>query len=103
MDNSQNPIRGGNQSGGGRIDEAWYNRDRFALMPPDEKRQFVYTYQPPREDQIPKFIVVQKALLEAAKVVEENCPSCADRSHALRLLRDVRMWANAAIALDGVV
>lgn len=98
MDNSQNPL-----------DEAFApateptTRQKFAAMTPDQQRDFVLTYQPPREDQIPKFVAVRNGIEAAYKAVEENCPPCADRSHTLRLLRDARMWANAAIALDGVV
>ena len=102
MDNSQNPVDW-DAKAKEQLNPVEQTHDAFKQMSRADQLKFIYTYQPPREDQIPKFIAVQAALLEAAKVVEENCPPCADRSHTLRLLRDARMWANAAIALDGVV
>ncbi len=33
----------------------------------------------------------------------ENVPAGADRTHALRLIRDAVMWGNKAIALEGIV
>lgn len=103
MDNSQNPI---NQSEADCVEQEpiWSANQRlFKAMTAEQKQDFIFTYQQPREDQIPKFVAVRDALLNAANVVEANCPPCADRSHTLRLLRDARMWADAAIALDGVV
>lgn len=60
-----------------------------------------FTYQTPTEDMQPKFKVVSEALKNAAKVILENVPECADRSVALRKLREARMDANAAISLKG--
>jgi hypothetical protein len=104
MDNSQNPINGipDNNAEEGVI-EIERNRLAFAMMDENSKRDFILTYQQPRQDQIPKFMAIRVAIEAAYKAVEDNCPPCADRSHTLRLLRDARMWANAAIALDGVV
>jgi hypothetical protein len=63
----------------------------------------VFTYQKPREDQIPKFDAVRAAAVAFAKAILDNCPGCADTSAALRMVRDARMTANAAIALDGAI
>ncbi len=63
----------------------------------------VFTYQKPREDQIPKFDAIRSAAVALARAILDNCPPCADTSAALRLLRDARMTANAAIALDGAI
>ena len=63
----------------------------------------IFTYQKPREDQLPKFDAVREALVVAAKAILDNCPACADTSAALRKLREARMDANAAIALDGAI
>jgi hypothetical protein len=37
-----------------------------------------------------------------AEVILANCPSGADRSDAIRKIREARMTANAAIALNGL-
>jgi hypothetical protein len=46
-----------------------------------------------------------KAVNDAAKVlfreIQAHCPDSADRSAAFRMVREARMTANAAIALDG--
>lgn len=61
----------------------------------------VFKYHAPRADQLPKFAAVTEAAKVFAQVIEENVPDCADRSVALRKVREARMDANAAIALDG--
>lgn len=61
----------------------------------------LFTYHAPTPEQLPKYAAINTAAKEFAKVVLANTPSSADQSHAVRLIRDARMWANAAIALDG--
>ena len=63
----------------------------------------VMTYHPPTEEQIPKYQRVKEAIAEAIKAVIFNCPECADRTVAIRKLREARMDANAAIALNGLI
>lgn len=66
-----------------------------------ENVEDVFTYHAPTEDQVPRFQAVKDALLSAAVVILTHVPDCADRSVALRKLREARMDANAAIALNG--
>jgi hypothetical protein len=61
----------------------------------------LFTYQPPGEGDGTRFIAVAKACENAARVIVENVPACADRTTAIRHLVDARMNANMAIALDG--
>lgn len=44
---------------------------------------------------------VRKALADAVKVIVADVPPGPDRSHAIRLVRDARMWANSAISHNG--
>ena len=54
----------------------------------------------------PLKVVHYEAINEAARnlaaTVMQHTPRCADQSAALRLIRDARMTANAAIACEGV-
>ncbi len=61
-----------------------------------------FKYHPPNELTIPKYAAINQAAKNFAEVVLANCPRGADRSAAIRLIRDARMTANAAIALDGL-
>lgn len=61
-----------------------------------------FKYHPPNESTIPKYTAINQAAKNFAEVLLANCPGCADRSAAIRLIRDARMTANAAIALDGL-
>ena len=63
----------------------------------------VFTYQKSEADQIPKYEAIREAFITCARAVLEHVPECADRSAALRSLRDARMEANAAIALRGMI
>lgn len=61
----------------------------------------LFTYHRPRGDQLEKYERVRRAAKALARVLIENCPSSADRSAAIRKVREAVMTANAAIALNG--
>lgn len=61
----------------------------------------VFTYHAPTPEQIPKYHAVREAARAFAEVIVANCPPSADRSDALRKIREAAMTANSAIALDG--
>lgn len=65
--------------------------------------EFVNTYQPATEKQLKQYTAINEASKNFMRVIFENTPRCADQSAAIRLLREVRMIANAAIALDGLI
>lgn len=60
----------------------------------------LFTYHKPTEETIPKYAAINAVAETFALCVLENAPACADRSHALRCIREARMWANSAIALQ---
>ncbi len=61
-----------------------------------------FKYHAPNEVTIPKYAAINQAAKNFAEVVLANCPRGADRSAAIRLIRDARMTANAAVALNGL-
>ena len=61
-----------------------------------------FKYHPPTEFTLPKYAAINQAAKNFAEVILANCPRGADRSAAIRLVRDARMTANAAIALNGL-
>lgn len=61
----------------------------------------VMTWHAPNEEQNAAYEHLQAIFEETAEAILDYCPESADRSHALRQLRDARMWANASIALQG--
>ena len=63
----------------------------------------IFVYHAPRADQLPKYQAVREAALTFAKVLDVNVPDGADKSAALRQLRECVMTANATIALDGKI
>lgn len=58
----------------------------------------LFTYHAPTEVDKLAYDKINKAAQEFARVVLETCPECADRSAAIRLVREARMVANASIA-----
>ena len=44
---------------------------------------------------------IRKALADAVKVIIESAPPCPDRTTAIRLCREARMWGNSAITSRG--
>lgn len=71
-------------------------------MTDDEKLVELFKYHSPNETTIPKYAAINQAAKNFAEVLLQNCPRCADRSAAIRLIRDARMTANAAVALNGL-
>lgn len=62
----------------------------------------LFKYHAPNEATIPKYAAINQAAKNFAEVLLQNCPRCADRSAAIRLIRDARMTANASISLNGL-
>lgn len=60
-----------------------------------------FTYHPPTEVQVGQYLAVRESAKELARVIVANCPSSADRSTAIRKLRECVMTANASIACQG--
>ncbi len=65
-----------------------------------DELEHLFTHHPPTPDQIPRYEKIRAAAKDFAKVVYENCPGSADRTHAIRLIRTAVMTANASIALE---
>jgi hypothetical protein len=68
-----------------------------------ENIQETMTYHAPTEAQKLAYQKINEAAVQFAEALRTFVPSCADRSYALRSLRAARMWANAAIALEGKI
>jgi len=68
--------------------------------PTEQNLETLFTYHPPSDDTIPKYARINEAAKEFAKVVLANTPGCADQTAAIRHVRDARMSANSAIALE---
>ncbi len=63
----------------------------------------VFTYTPWDDKQKKQGEAVAAKIMELAEAIIVNVPECADRSTALRKLRELRMDCNAAITLDGLI
>ena len=68
-----------------------------------ENLRFVFTYQEADDEQLRKYAAVRNAAIALAETILDVVPDCADRSTAIRKLRECRMDANAAIALNGEI
>jgi hypothetical protein len=76
---------------------------KFDPLADDESIKEMMSYHAPDEDQKLAFTNIAAAAIIFANVLRANVPACADRTHALRCLRDARMWANSAVALKGKI
>jgi len=59
-----------------------------------------FTYQAPKEDQIPRYNTIRCQFKNLALTVIENCPESRELSAALTLLQNANMMANASIAVN---
>ena len=56
-------------------------------------------YRKPTDTTIVKYTAIQQKALEFAQLIEKECPESPEKSTALTQLMQVRMSANAAIAI----
>jgi hypothetical protein len=59
-----------------------------------------FTYHRPTPEQQAKYQLINAAACELAQLINSACPDCPDKSAAIRLVRQARMTANAAIACE---
>jgi hypothetical protein len=64
-----------------------------------EEIKNLFTYHPPKPDQVPKYEEIRKAAHAFAVVVNGLTPAGQEQQAALVRIREAVMWANAAIAL----
>lgn len=62
---------------------------------------FLFIYHPPSEGDKERYEKITAAAKAFALVILETCPPSADRSDAIRKVREARMTANASIACKG--
>lgn len=67
----------------------------------EEELNQVMAYHPWDEEKIAKGQKIRNVLSIALAVIIENVPPSADRSSAIRKIRDCRMDCNSAITHDG--
>lgn len=60
-----------------------------------------FTYHPPTNDDVIRYETINVAALHLARTIHRMCPAGSDRTAAVRLVREARMTANAAIACKG--
>ena len=75
--------------------------NRAVSISAEEIKQ-VMDYHPWDEEKVKKGQLVRDALSNALKVIIENVPPSADRSAAIRKIRDCRMDCNSAITHNGM-
>lgn len=61
-----------------------------------------FRYHSPQGTQPIRFENISAAAEALARVILENAPRCPDRTRSLNAVRDARMLANAAVALENV-
>src|SRR5579859_7747452 len=67
-------------------------------MSDEEKLEQIFTYRPPTPFTGPKFETLREAARHFAKVILMNVPPGADRTCAIRHVRDAVMTANAGVS-----
>lgn len=60
------------------------------------------TYHKPTEAKTRAYEAINQATAQFMEIVFIHCPESADRTDALRKIREARMVANASIACDGI-
>jgi hypothetical protein len=77
-------------------------RSQVIQLTDAEKLDELFSYHVPEGDQIERYQRLRTAAKIFANEILYSCPPSADRSAAVRLLRESLMTANAAVALKGL-
>lgn len=74
----------------------------YGLRPesPEETIDYLFTFHDD-PDKTPHYVEIRESAKQFAKVLIRHCPSCSDRTTAIRKVREAVMTANAAVALSG--
>lgn len=59
-----------------------------------------FKYHAPTPEQVERYTALRESAKQFAECIERNAPKCADRSAAIRKVREAVMTANAAIACE---
>ena len=60
-----------------------------------------FTYHAPNSDDIEKYSAIREYGKDFAHAIDANCPDSADKTAAIRKVREAVMTANASIACGG--
>ena len=63
----------------------------------------MFTYHSPSEGQVKTMNTVRKLAANIAEEMNKCVPDCADKTHAIRKLREAVMSFNSAVVLEGLV
>ena len=69
----------------------------------EEKLEQAFLYHPPYPEVIIRYNTIRAAAKALSLVILQNVPRCADRTAAIRKVREAVMTSNAAIALNGLI
>lgn len=65
-----------------------------------EQIENLFSYHSPKRDQASRYNLIREKAKEFAHVINENTPSSAEQTLAIRQLHLVTMYANSAIAVN---
>lgn len=67
----------------------------------EEQLEAIFTFHPPKDEKTKeRYRQIRMYGLHLARAILGECPGCADRTAAIRKVREAVMTANAAIALE---
>ncbi len=59
-----------------------------------------FSYHAPNDGQLAQYMAIRSAARKFAQALADNAPDCADRTVAIRKVREAVMNANAAVACE---
>ena len=71
------------------------------MATPDFDLEYVFSHHHATPEKLKTYELIHESAKQFAKVIIERVPDGADRTTALRLLREASMMACAGVSLDG--
>ena len=65
----------------------------------NDELEGLFTYHPPHEGQLTRYLAIRSSALVFAKLINELCPDSREKSLAITRLQECVQMANASIAI----
>lgn len=78
------------------------NQKVMVKVPTDDDLQNWFTYHAPTDDNVESYLRIRSGALAFARIIQAECPNGADKTTAIRKVREAVMTANAGIACCGI-
>jgi len=100
---TEDPFAHARPEGGSASDHTAHLQRTHPLMKPMPSIRAQFTYHPPGPIRAKQHEAITESCIALGETLQRLTPLCPEQRLAIERLAEVRMWANAALAIHGAV